>query len=281
MGGKLLDQEIEKYLKSIKMLSSSEIRDLVIEYKETKSKDTLAKIIEQNMRLIYQIASKYVYKVGMFDICDLIQEGVGGVIRAIDGFDPDKDYMFSTYAYWWIEQRIQRFSLKEKNYYSGSVHSLQRLQKLRKIKTEKNINGDQNLTLNDIMTELNVNKATAHEYLNASQPMLYLNKEIGNVSEDDTSELIDLLEYNTEEDPYELVSNVDFKNYMIDILKKYLKEKEFDVITKRYGFFGEPMTLQEIGDQYGLSRERVRQIESTAIRKLRLKKAFHEYKTFM
>ena len=115
MGGRLHSEEIKNQINLVKMLPSEEIRDLVIEYGETKSNKTLEKIIEQNAKLVYSIASKYDSRSGVYDISDLIQEGILGVIKAVEKFDPEKGYMFSTYAYWWIEQKISRYVIRERS----------------------------------------------------------------------------------------------------------------------------------------------------------------------
>lgn len=273
--GRTFEYDLEKYLKTIKMLPSEEIRDLVAEYKKDNSKEKLNKIIEQNMKLIYQIASRYVYEIGVYDICDLVQEGVLGVIRAIELFEPDKGFMFSTYAYWWVEQRISRYTLKEKNYYSGSHHAMRKLNELRKLKIDKYINKE-NLSVEDIMKELNVTEASAKEFLNASLPIIHLNSVIKGKDERDRSEIYEMLEDKDNINPADDIEEKDFREYVINIMKKYLTDKEYDMMMKRYGFYGEPMTLQQIADDYGISRERVRQIENKAIKKLKYKREFKE-----
>lgn len=274
MAEKLFNEDMEKYIKSIKMLPSEDIRDMVVEYTKTKSPELLDEIIKQNLRLVYQISCRYITKIGVYDISDLIQEGINGVMIAAERFDPSKDYMFSTYAYWWIEQRISRFVIKAKNYYSGSFNAMQKLQKLKKMKVEKEQKKEE-LTIEEVKKELNVGDDNAKELLIATLPIMYLNNQVSD-HDNETTEVMDFMEDKNSDKQYREIDNEDFVNYLKDLLRKYLTKTQYEVLMKRYGFYGEPMTLQSIGEEFGVSRERIRQIENIALRKLRNKKEFRK-----
>lgn len=268
MGGRLHSEEIKNQINLVKMLPSEEIRDLVIEYGETKSNKTLEKIIEQNAKLVYSIASKYDSRSGVYDISDLIQEGILGVIKAVEKFDPEKGYMFSTYAYWWIEQKISRYVIRERSQFTASEQTLQNIIKIKKLKRN-----NKDVTIKEIMTLLNISKATAKDYLYVCTPTLPLNYKTSD--ESDSDEIGDLVNDNSIDDMFNEIIKNDLLEYLLSILKKSLKEKEYNVIVMRYGLDGnEPMTLQQVGDYYMVSRERIRQIESKALRRLRLRPEF-------
>ena len=268
MGGRLHSEEIKNQINLVKMLPSEEIRDLVIEYGETKSNKTLEKIIEQNAKLVYSIASKYDSRSGVYDISDLIQEGILGVIKAVEKFDPEKGYMFSTYAYWWIEQKISRYVIRERSQFTASEQTLQNIIKIKKLKRN-----NKDVTIKEIMTLLNIYKTTNKDYLYICTPTLPLNYKTSD--ESDSDEIGDLVNDNSIDDMFNEIIKNDLLEYLLSILKKSLKEKEYNVIVMRYGLDGnEPMTLQQVGDYYMVSRERIRQIESKALRRLRLRPEF-------
>ena len=268
MGGRLHSEEIKNQINLVKMLPSEEIRDLVIEYGETKSNKTLEKIIEQNAKLVYSIASKYDSRSGVYDISDLIQEGILGVIKAVEKFDPEKGYMFSTYAYWWIEQKISRYVIRERSQFTASEQTLHNIIKIKKLKRN-----NKDATIKEIMTLLNISEATAKDYLYVCTPTLPLNYKTSD--ESDSDEIGDLVNDNSVDDMFNEIIKKDLLEYLLSILKKSLKEKEYNVIVMRYGLDGnEPMTLQQVGDYYMVSRERIRQIESKALRRLRIRPEF-------
>ena len=269
MGERLHSEELENQIKSVKMLSSEEIRDLVIEYGETKSNKTLEKIIEQNIKLVYRIASKYTSRSGVYDISDLVQEGVQGVIRAAEKFEPEKRYMFSTYVYWWIEQRISRYAIREKCQFAAGEATLQNMRKIEKLKRD-----NKEVTIENIMTLLNISEETAKYYLYAyTLTTLPLNCKV--VDENNSDEIGDLVNDNSIDDMFNEIIRKDLLDYLLSIMKKTLKEKEYKVIVMRYGLDGnEPMTLQQIGDYYMVSRESIRQIENKALRRLRRRPEF-------
>lgn len=269
MGERLHSEELENQIKSIKMLSSEEIRDLVIEYGETKSNKTLEKIIEQNIKLVYRIASKYTSRSGVYDISDLIQEGVQGVMRAAEKFEPEKGYMFSTYVYWWIENKISRYAIREKSQFAASEATLQNMRKIEKLKRS-----NKEVTIENIMTLLNISEETAKDYLYAyTSTTLPLNCKAAD--ENNSDEIGDLVNDSSIDDMFNEIIRKDLLDYLLSIMKKTLKEKEYNIIVMRYGLDGnEPMTLQQIGDYYMVSREAIRQIENRALRRLRRRPEF-------
>lgn len=260
--------ELLTYIGNIEVLPSEEITAMVVEYKKTKDKELLDKIIEQQMKLIVKIAKKYTkVNTGRYDICDLIQEGVLGVMRAVNKFDPDNadSNLFSTYSTHWIRSFIGRFTNKADFAFNGSDNSLYTMKRYFAYLRDRT--DDSPVTAEEISKELNISLVLATSVINIAPYDIYIDSEIHEENNTDGTTLGDILL--KDNDIYELIEENDLNNWIVGIMKKHLSQKEFDIISKRFGFNGECKTLQEIGDEYGISRERIRQLEVRGINKLR------------
>ena len=158
--------------------------------------------------------------------------------------------------------------IRERSQFTASEQTLQNIIKIKKLKRN-----NKDVTIKEIMTLLNISEATAKDYLYVCTPTLPLNYKTSD--ENDSDEIGDLVNDNSIDDMFNEIIKKDLLEYLLSILKKSLKEKEYNVIVMRYGLDGnEPMTLQQVGDYYMVSRERIRQIESKALRRLRLRPEF-------
>ena len=158
--------------------------------------------------------------------------------------------------------------IRERSQFTASEQTLQNIIKIKKLKRN-----NKDVTIKEIMTLLNISKATAKDYLYICTPTLPLNYKTSD--ESDSDEIGDLVNDNSIDDMFNEIIKKDLLEYLLSILKKSLKEKEYNVIVMRYGLDGnEPMTLQQVGDYYMVSRERIRQIESKALRRLRIRPEF-------
>ena len=259
-----------------KLIGSEEIVDLIREYKKNPTEENLQSILDQNYKLVSSIVIKYQsqakYKAN-YDLDDLMQEGMMGLITAIERFDPDKGYMFSTYATHWIRQSVTRFA--DNN--SGAVRiPIHRLQKIRALKLLAQKEGLGEEDYKSIAKASGYSVEKVQELLTDDLLPTSLDREV-NEDERGDSTFKDLY-LSTEEEGYKEILNNAVYDDIIDIINKSCKnEKRYpDILLYRLGlkeFDGNTNddipTLQEIGDKYGVSREYIRQLESRQMRKFR------------
>ncbi len=273
-----LDDPVRMYLKEIgkiPLLSPEEEQSLA---QRMASGDTEAQkeMAEANLRLVVSIAKRYVGR-GML-LLDLIQEGNLGLIKAVEKFDYTKGYKFSTYATWWIRQAITRAIADQARTIRIPVHMVETINKVIRTAHSMVQTLGRDPTAEEISKEMDMPADRVEEILKIAQEPVSLETPIG---EEEDSHLGDFIQDEGASEPAEAASYNLLREQLTDVLKT-LTPREEQVLRMRFGLEdGHPLTLEEVGREFKVTRERIRQIESKALRKLRHPSRSKKLKDFL
>lgn len=273
-----MDDPVKVYLKEIgrvPLLTPEEEIELAIRI-SNNDQQAKQRLAEANLRLVVSIAKRYVGR-GM-QFLDLIQEGNLGLIKAVDKFDYTKGFKFSTYATWWIRQAITRAIADQARTIRIPVHMVETINKVKKTNSQLLHKNGRDPTAEEIAAELDMPVEKVREILRVSQEPVSLETPIG---EEEDSHLGDFIPDDDALAPADAASMLLLKEQLNEVLKT-LTLREAKVLSLRFGLEdGHPRTLEEVGSEFGVTRERIRQIEAKALRKLRHPSRSKKLKDFL
>lgn len=273
-----INDPVRMYLKEIGKISllsldeETELSKRIAEGDET-AKNRLA---ESNLRLVVSIAKRYVGRGMLF--LDLIQEGNIGLMKAVEKFDAEKGYKFSTYATWWIRQAITRAIADQARTIRVPVHMVETINKLSRYQRQLTLELNREPTDEELAKKMGMSPDKVREVIKIAQDPVSLETPIG---EEEDSHLGDFVPDESNMSPEDFTIHEMLKEEIGDVLLT-LTEREEQVLRLRFGLDdGSPKTLEEVGQMFGVTRERIRQIEAKALRKLRHPSRSRKLKNFL
>ncbi|MBQ3021158.1 MAG: RNA polymerase sigma factor RpoD [Bacilli bacterium] len=273
-----INDPVRMYLKEIgkiSLLSGEEEMELSVRV-ANGDEEAAAMLAESNLRLVVSIAKRYVGRGLLF--LDLIQEGNIGLMKAVEKFDYDKGYKFSTYATWWIRQAITRALADQARTIRVPVHMVETINKMSRIQRQMTLELNREPSEEEIAERMDISVEKVREVIKISQDPVSLETPIG---EEDDSHLGDFIKDERSLSPEEYATNEILKEEIQSVLST-LQPREQQVLELRFGLIdGTCYTLEEVGKKFNVTRERIRQIEAKALRKLRHPSRAKKLKDFM
>jgi len=260
------DTGIKIYLREIgqiPLLTPEEEIELAARIKKG-DKEARAKMIRSNLRLVVKIAHDYA-NLGL-PLLDLISEGNIGLMKAVERFDPKKGGKLSTYAAWWIKQSIKRALANQSKTIRLPVHLVDKISKIRRVAVQMSEELGREPTDDELAEEIGMVASKVSQLKTAAIRPASLDAPIG---DDDSTEFGEIVGDAEAQDPFELLRDKDLRDEVGDLLD-VLDERERKIINSRFGLDGgKPKTLEEVGQKFGVTRERIRQLQNIALHKMR------------
>ncbi len=273
-----INDPVRMYLKEIGRISLLSPEEELELSEKVASGDEAAKnkLAESNLRLVVSIAKRYVGRGLLF--LDLIQEGNIGLMKAVDKFDSDKGYKFSTYATWWIRQAITRALADQARTIRVPVHMVETINKMSRVQRQLTLELNREPSEEELAKKMGISVDKVREVIKISQEPVSLETPIG---EEDDSHLGDFIKDESSMSPEEYATNEILKEEIKSVLMT-LQVREQEVLELRFGLVdGTCHTLEEVGKKFNVTRERIRQIEAKALRKLRHPSRAKKLKDFL
>ena len=273
-----INDPVRMYLKEIGRISLLSPEEELELSERVATGDEMAKnkLAESNLRLVVSIAKRYVGRGLLF--LDLIQEGNIGLMKAVDKFDSDKGYKFSTYATWWIRQAITRALADQARTIRVPVHMVETINKMSRIQRQLTLELNREPSEEELAKKMGISVDKVREVIKISQEPVSLETPIG---EEDDSHLGDFIKDESSMSPEDYATNEILKEEIKSVLMT-LQVREQEVLELRFGLVdGTCHTLEEVGKKFNVTRERIRQIEAKALRKLRHPSRAKKLKDFL
>lgn len=263
-----VDDPVKTYLKDIgKVPLLTKEEEAVLAKKMSEGDEyARAKLSESNLRLVVSIAKRYVNRSTNMQFLDLIQEGNIGLLKAVEKFDYTKGFRFSTYATWWIRQSITRAIADQARTIRVPVHMVETINRLSKTTRTLIQKLGRDPTASEIANAMGITEAKVAEIQKIAMDPISLETTIG---DEEDSKISDIIEDEHADQPLEITSQTLLREQLLSVIET-LTPREQKVIRMRYGLDNQhPRTLEEVGKEFNVTRERIRQIEAKALRKLR------------